>query len=99
MLNPNHHAHGDCYMVGGDLAGSWDYVPPDLRIVCPRYATRNDSLSLFSKLGFRTVAGVPRASCTPPGRTSTICWPRSGIWCPAGVSPVANIAAESHTVK
>ena len=58
MLDPNHNAHAGYYLVDGDFAGSWEHVPPDLRIVCWHYATRRESLSFFSKLGFRTLAGA-----------------------------------------
>jgi hypothetical protein len=58
MLDPNHNAHGSYYLVDGDFAGSWEHVPPDLRIVCWHYALRRESLDFFSKRGFRTVAGA-----------------------------------------
>lgn len=58
MLDPNHNAHGGYYMVDGDFTGSWENVPPDLRIVCWRYATRHSSLDFFSTRGFHTVAGA-----------------------------------------
>ena len=58
MLDPNHNAHGNYYLVDGDFTGSWEHVPPDLRIVCWHYATRRESLSFFSSLGFRTMAGA-----------------------------------------
>lgn len=58
MLDPNHNAHGDYYMVDGDFSGSWRYVPKDLRIVCWYYAKRKESLSHFSGLGFKTLAGA-----------------------------------------
>jgi hypothetical protein len=58
MLDPNHNAHGNYYLVDGDFKGSWEHVPPDLRIVCWHYATRRESLSFFSEHGFRTLAGA-----------------------------------------
>jgi hypothetical protein len=58
MLDPNHNAHGDYYLVEGDFSGSWDYVPKDLGIVCWYYEKRNESLKFFSNLGFATVAGA-----------------------------------------
>jgi hypothetical protein len=58
MLDPNHNAHADYYLVDGDFTGSWEHVPPDLRIVCWYYAKRRESLNFFSKLGFHTVAGA-----------------------------------------
>ena len=106
MLDPNHNAHGDYYLVDGDYTGSWNYIPPDLGIICWYYAKRRESLAHFSKLGFRTFAGAyydgdtsttrtagwkrwtrrptPTASCTPPGRASTNCWPISATWCRNG---------------
>jgi len=58
MLDPNHNAHGDYYLVEGDFTGSWEYVPKDLGIVCWYYARRRESLAHFSGLGFRTAAGA-----------------------------------------
>jgi hypothetical protein len=58
MLDPNHNAHGNYYLVDGDFTGSWEHIPRDLRIVCWRYTTRAESLAFFSKLGFRTLAGA-----------------------------------------
>ncbi|GAB6164941.1 hypothetical protein JCM19992_09410 [Thermostilla marina] len=58
MLDPNHNAHGDYYLVEGDFTGSWNHIPRDLVIVCWYYAKREESLAHFSKLGFRTLAGA-----------------------------------------
>jgi len=58
MLDPNHNAHGNCYLVEGDFTGSWKYVPKDLIIVCWYYDKRKESLRFFSELGFRTLAGA-----------------------------------------
>lgn len=58
MFDPNHNAHADYYLVEGDFAGSWDYIPKDLVIVCWYYAKRRESLGFFSSLGFRTLAGA-----------------------------------------
>ncbi len=58
MLDPNHNAHGDYYLVEGDFTGSWNHIPRDLVIVCWYYAQREASLAHFSKLGFRTLAGA-----------------------------------------
>jgi hypothetical protein len=41
MLDPNHNAHGDYYLVDGDYTGSWQYIPADLRIVCWYYDLSN----------------------------------------------------------
>jgi len=58
MLDPNHNAHADYYLVDGDFTGSWNYVPEDLVIVCWYYEKRAESLAFFSSLGFRTMAGA-----------------------------------------
>ena len=58
MLDPSHNAHADYYLVDGDFAGSWNYVPEDLVIVCWYYDKRAESLAFFSSLGFRTMAGA-----------------------------------------
>ena len=58
MLDPNHNAHEDYYLVEGDFRGSWKHVPKDLVIVCWYYRKRAESLAHFSRLGFRTLAGA-----------------------------------------
>jgi len=58
MLDPNHNAHGDYYLVDGDFTGAWLHVPKDLVIVCWHYKMREKSLPFFSGLGFRTLAGA-----------------------------------------
>jgi len=58
MLDPNHNAHGDYYLVEGNFADSWKHVPKDLVIVCWYYKQRAKSLGHFSRLGFRTLAGA-----------------------------------------
>jgi hypothetical protein len=58
MLDPNHNAHGNYYLVEGDFSGSWDYVPKDLVIVCWYYEKRKESLEFFSSHGFKTLAGA-----------------------------------------
>ena len=58
MLDPNHNAHDNYYLVDGDFSGSWKYVPKDLRIVCWYYEKRRESLRHFSGLGFKTLAGA-----------------------------------------
>src|SRR5437762_1790304 len=32
MLDPNHNAHGNYYLVQGDYTGSWQHVPKELGI-------------------------------------------------------------------
>jgi len=58
MLDPNHNAHDNYYLVDGDFTNSWNYVPKDLIIVCWYYNKRTESLKFFSSLGFRTLAGA-----------------------------------------
>ena len=58
MLDPNHNAHDNYYLVEGDFTGSWKFVPKDLVIVCWYYKKRRESLAHFSRLGFRTLAGA-----------------------------------------
>jgi len=58
MLDPNHNARANYYLVDGSYEGSWRYVPQQLGIVTWYYAKRRDSLKHFSRLGFRTLAGA-----------------------------------------
>jgi hypothetical protein len=58
MLDPNHNAHDNYYLVEGDFTNSWMNVPKDLVIVCWYYNKRVESLKFFSSLGFRTLAGA-----------------------------------------
>lgn len=58
MLDPNHNARDNYYLVEGDYTGSWKYVPKDLRIVCWYFEKRRESLAHFSGLGFQTLAGT-----------------------------------------
>lgn len=58
MLDPNHNAVPDYYLVDGDYSGSWQYIPPDTGIVTWYYGRRVKSLEHFSTLGFRTLAGA-----------------------------------------
>jgi hypothetical protein len=58
MLDPNHNARADYYMVEGDYSGSWKHVPNDLVIACWYYEKREPSLKFFSDLGFRTFAAA-----------------------------------------
>jgi hypothetical protein len=58
MLDPNHNAHGNYYLVQGDYTGSWNHVPKEMGIVTWYSEKRALSLPFFSKLGFRTLAGA-----------------------------------------
>lgn len=58
MLDPDHNARDNYYMVVGDYTGSWEHVPEDLVIVCWWHRNRKESLAFFSGLGFETLAGA-----------------------------------------
>jgi hypothetical protein len=58
MLDPNHNAHGNYYLVQGDYTGSWNHVPKEMGIMTWYYERRALSLPFFSNLGFRTLAGA-----------------------------------------
>jgi hypothetical protein len=55
MLDPNHNAHPDYYLVEGDFTGSWNFVPKDLIIAVWGGAPREKSLRFFAEQGFRTL--------------------------------------------
>lgn len=55
MLDPNHNAHPDYYLVEGDFTGSWNHVPKDLVIAVWGGAPREKSLRFFAEQGFRTL--------------------------------------------
>jgi len=52
MLDPNHNAHGDYYLVDGDFTGSWNHVPKDLVIAVWGGAPRPKSVQFFAEQGF-----------------------------------------------
>ncbi|MDD2599284.1 MAG: hypothetical protein PHO37_08680 [Kiritimatiellae bacterium] len=54
MLDPAHNAVNNYYGVVGDFTGSWKYIPADMTIVCWYHKIRDESLTFFSGLGFRT---------------------------------------------
>lgn len=58
MLDPNHNARGNYYLVEGDFGGSWKHVPKELVIVTWYFRKRRESLAHFSRLGFKTLAGA-----------------------------------------
>jgi len=58
MLDPNHNAHGNYYMVEGDFTGSWNYIPKDIVITCWSHRIRDRSLRHFSRLGFATIGAA-----------------------------------------
>jgi hypothetical protein len=55
MLDPNHNAHADYYLVEGDFTGSWNHVPKDLIIAVWGGAPRPKSLEFFAQEGFRSL--------------------------------------------
>ena len=58
MLDDNHNARNNYYLVDGDLTGSLNYIPKDLVIVCWYHKLRNESMHHFSSRGFKTLACV-----------------------------------------
>ncbi len=58
MLDDNHNARNNYYLVDGDITGSWNYIPKDLIIVCWYHKLRNESMHHFSSQGFKTLACV-----------------------------------------
>jgi hypothetical protein len=55
MLDPNHNAHGNYYLVNGDYTGSWQHVPKNLIMAVWGGEPREKSLRFFADQGFRTL--------------------------------------------
>jgi hypothetical protein len=55
MLDPNHNAHGNYYLVDGDYTGSWQHIPKDINIAVWGGPPREKSLRFFADQGFRTL--------------------------------------------
>jgi hypothetical protein len=55
MLDPNHNAHDNYYLVEGDFTGSWQHVPKDLVVVVWSGEPREKSVRFFAERGFRTL--------------------------------------------
>jgi hypothetical protein len=55
MLDPNHNAHGNYYLVDGDFTGSWDHVPKNLIMAVWGGEPREASLNFFAGRGSRTL--------------------------------------------
>jgi hypothetical protein len=53
MLDPNHNAHGDYYLVKGSFAGSWKHVPRDIKMAVWGGTAREKSLKFFRDEGFK----------------------------------------------
>lgn len=55
MLDPNHNAHGNYYLVDGDFTGSWEHVPKNLIMAVWGGAPHPASLNFFAARGSRTL--------------------------------------------
>jgi hypothetical protein len=55
MLDPNHNAHDNYYLVQGSFANSWKYVPRDLVMAVWGGEPRKKSLKFFEAEGFSTL--------------------------------------------
>jgi Carbohydrate binding domain len=55
MLDPNHNAHGNYFLVDGDFTGSWEHVPKNLIMAVWGGAPREASLKFFADRGSRTL--------------------------------------------
>ena len=55
MFDPNHNAHGNYYLVRGDLAGSWEGLDKDIIIVPWYFGKRAESLRWFAGRGHQQV--------------------------------------------
>jgi hypothetical protein len=58
MFDPNHNSVSKYYLVDGDLANTWKYLPKDMKMVCWYYEKRRESLDFFSSRGFQTIAAA-----------------------------------------
>jgi hypothetical protein len=58
MLDPNHNAVANYYLVDGDYGGVWDLIPPEMKIMCWYFGKRSQSLAHFAGLGRKTMAGA-----------------------------------------
>ncbi len=55
MFDPFHNAHGNYYLVRGDLTGSWEGLSPSVTIVNWNFDKRDESLKFFADRGHRQV--------------------------------------------
>jgi hypothetical protein len=55
MFDPNHNAHGDYYLVRGDLAGAWEGLDKSITIVNWNFGKRDASLKFFADRGHKQV--------------------------------------------
>lgn len=56
MLDPNHNAHDNYYLVQGSFEGTWRHVPGDLTVAVWGGALREPSLRFFAGEGFPVLA-------------------------------------------
>jgi hypothetical protein len=57
MLDPNHNAHGNYFLVNGSFTGSWNHVPKDLVIAVWGGTPREKSVRFFAEQGFSELIG------------------------------------------
>ena len=55
MFDPFHNAHGNYYLVRGDLTGSWEGLDPSVTVVNWNFDKRDESLKFFADRGHRQV--------------------------------------------
>lgn len=55
MVDPNHNAHKDYYLVRGDLSGSWKGLDRDVTVVDWNYEKHDESLAWFSGRGHKII--------------------------------------------
>jgi hypothetical protein len=55
MFDPNHNAHGNYYLVNGDLAGSWEGLSPQTTVIPWYFEKRDASLAWFAGRGHHQV--------------------------------------------
>ncbi|MDD8050343.1 MAG: hypothetical protein PHG55_03305 [Verrucomicrobiota bacterium] len=55
MLDPNHNARPDYYLVEGDFTGTWKHVPRDMTIAVWGGEPRESSLRFFDEQGFQVL--------------------------------------------
>ncbi len=55
MFDPSHNAHGNYYLVNGDLAGSWDGLSPQTTILQWNFDKRDESMAWFARRGHHQV--------------------------------------------
>jgi hypothetical protein len=51
MFDPHHNARDNYYLVRGDLAGSWEGLPPDVTIINWNHGQAKQSLPFFGRRG------------------------------------------------